>query len=79
MIKQYLGPVQVTRRVKVKTPGRFFNNLTAAEARAAYEVEAVEFKERHNFPRNLKAWGAPAQRIYVHPGAVHNLGPALAA
>ena len=30
-IKQYPGPVQVTRRVKVKVPGKHFPQLSLAE------------------------------------------------
>ena len=57
-IKQYGGPVQVTRAVKVKAPGKHFNGLTGAEAKKDYWGMAVESKERHDFERHNKAWGA---------------------
>ena len=46
-IKQHPGPQQVTRRVKVKVPGKHFPNLQAAEQAQSYWGEAVEHKERH--------------------------------
>ena len=57
-IKQHPGLVQVTRAVKVKAPGKHFNNLTGAEAAAHYWATAVEYKERHVFERHAKGWGA---------------------
>ena len=56
-IKQYQGQVQVTRSVRVETPGRHYNNLTGPEAQASYWATVVEFKERQPFPQH-KAWGA---------------------
>lgn len=55
IVKKHPGPVQVTRRVKVNVPGKHFPQLTAAEQAADYEGTAVEFCERHSFPRHLKA------------------------
>ena len=57
-IKQYPGQVQVARRVRVKGPGKFFNNLTAAESKRDYWLVAVEHRERHAFERHARAWGA---------------------
>ena len=58
-IIQHPGPVQVTRRVKVRVPGKHFLNLLPAEQLEFYDGTAVEHKEWHSFPRHLKAWGAP--------------------
>ena len=41
-IKQYPGPVQVTRAVKVKVPGKHFPQLQPAEQRLSYVGTAVE-------------------------------------
>ena len=57
-IKQYPGQVQVTRAVKVLAPGKHFNNLTPTEAKQNYWVVATEYRERYNFEKHLKAWGA---------------------
>lgn len=57
-IKQYPGLQTAERRVKVQAPGKFFTGLTANESAAFYEVEAVEFTERHKFAKHLKGWGA---------------------
>ena len=57
-VKQYPGQVQVTRSVKVKVPGKHFPQLQPNEQAQDYWGEAVEYKERHNFPRHAKAWGA---------------------
>ena len=57
-IRQYPGQVQVQRRVRVKAPGKFFNNLTAAEVKLDYWSVAVEYRERHAFDRHARAWGA---------------------
>ena len=40
-IRQYPGQIQVTRAVKVKAPGKHFNNLRGAEAAADYWATAV--------------------------------------
>ena len=56
-IKQYPGQIQVTRRVKVKVPGKHFTGLTAAEQKLDYWVTAMEFRERYPFERYSKAWG----------------------
>ena len=56
-IKQYPGQLQVNRAVRVKAPGKFFNNLTAAERARDYLVGAVEYRERYAFERHPKAWG----------------------
>ena len=73
-IKQHPGPQQVTRRVKVKVPGKHFPNLQAAEQAQSYWGEAVEHKERHGFPRHIKAWGAahtgPAIRFICASDAI---------
>ena len=37
-VKQYAGQVQVTRSVRVKAPGKFFNNLACAHARVGQAV-----------------------------------------
>ena len=77
VIKQYPGKVTAERRVKVKAPGKFFTTLTAAEQAAEYWGEAVEFRERHNFPRHAKAWGAagtfPGVRIICRSDAIDDL------
>ena len=57
-VKQYPGQQQVTRRVRVKVPGKHFPQLQTAEQLLDFWGEAVEFKERHTFPRHAKAWGA---------------------
>ena len=45
-IKQHPGPVQVSRNVKVKVPGKHFTQLTPTEQAADYDGTAVEFRER---------------------------------
>ena len=71
-VKQYPGQVQVTRSVKVKVPGKHFPQLQPNEQAQDYWGEAVEYKERHNFPRHAKAWGAGRRdrrswySIYLH-------------
>ena len=37
-IRQFAGQVQVTRRVKVKVPGKHFSGLSAAEQKLDYWV-----------------------------------------
>ena len=75
-IKQHPGQQQVTRRViiKVKVPGKHFPALQAAEQAQSYWGEAVEHKERHGFPRHIKAWGAahtgPAIRFICASDAI---------
>ena len=58
-IRQYLGQIQVARRVKVQVPGKHFPPLTAAEQKQFFEGTAVEYAERHKFaqraPGGLKA------------------------
>ena len=56
-IKQYPGQIQVTRSVKVKAPGKHFNNLRGAEAAADYWATATEYTDRHQFERHAKGWG----------------------
>ena len=58
VIKQYPGPQQVQRAVKVNVPGRHFPQLQPAEQAVLYEATAVDFAERHKFEKHLKAWGA---------------------
>jgi hypothetical protein len=58
VIKQYSGVVASQRRVKVMVPGKFFNNLTPAEAKQLYEGETVDHVGRHKFNAHAKAWGA---------------------
>ena len=58
VIKQYPGPQQVTRCVRVLVPGKHFPNLTPAEQFAFYPGTAVQHAERHAFARHVKAWGA---------------------
>ena len=60
-IKQFPGQQQVDKAVKVKCPGRHFPQLTAAEQKAEFEVQAAEYTERHKFERHAKAWGAAHQ------------------
>ena len=67
VIKQYPGPLPVSRAVKVDVPGKHFPQLTGAEQNASYPGTAVEFTERHTFVRHGKA-----------PGAPRTLGPASA-
>jgi hypothetical protein len=57
-IKQYPGQVQVNRAVKVKVPGKHFSGLTAPEQKIDYWATAVEYRERYQFERHNKAWGA---------------------
>ena len=45
------------RHVKVQVPGKHFPALTTAEKRVFYSGEAAEYRERHDFPRHLQAWG----------------------
>ena len=62
VIKQYPGPLTVSRAVKLASrpaPGQaLFPHLTGAEQNASYTGTAIEFTERHTFARHLKAWGA---------------------
>ena len=71
VIKQYPGPLTVSRAVKLASrpaPGQaLFPHLTGAEQNASYTGTAVEFTERHTFVRHGKA-----------PGAPRTLGPASA-
>ena len=57
-VKQYGVRVQAARSVRVKAPGKFFNNLTQAERAKDYWSVAVEYRERHAFERHSRAWGA---------------------
>ena len=57
-IKQYAGQKQVTQAVRVQVPGKHFTGLSASEQKLDYWVSAMEFRERHAFERNLKAWGS---------------------
>ena len=65
VIKQYPGPLTVSRAVKlaVKLPGKHFPQLTGAEQNASYAGTAVEFTERHTFARHVKAWRALTTRL----------------
>ena len=56
-IRQYPGPVQVQRRVKVKVPGKHFPGLASSEQKEMYDGTAVESAERHQFAVHHKAWG----------------------
>jgi len=53
VIKQYPGPLTVSRAVKVDVPGKHFPQLTGAEQNASYAGTAVEFTERHTFARYM--------------------------
>ena len=64
-IRQYLGQIQVARRVKVQVPGKHFPPLTAAEQKQFFEGTAVEYAERHKF----------AQRAPEGLGSAHTSGP----
>ena len=57
-VKQYPGQQQVDRAVVVNAPGRHWPGLTPAQQKQVYPVTAVEYRERHNFPRHIRAWGA---------------------
>ena len=57
-IKQCAGQKQVTQAVRVQVPGKHFTGLSASEQKLDYWVSAMEFRERHAFERNLKAWGS---------------------
>ena len=57
-VKQYPGQQQVDRAVVVNAPGRHWPGLTPAQQKQVYLVTAVEYRERHNFPRHIRAWGA---------------------
>ena len=57
VVKRYPGQQQVDRHVKVQVPGKHFPALTTAEKRVFYSGEAAEYRERHDFPRHLQAWG----------------------
>ena len=73
-IKQYPGQMQVTRAVRVKAPGKFFNNLSSAERALDYWVGAVEYRERYAFERHQKGWGAahtgPGVRFVAESDAI---------
>jgi hypothetical protein len=56
--KQHPGPQQVQRAVKVSVPGKHFPQLQPSEQKVDYEGTAVEFAEKHKFPKHGKAWGA---------------------
>ena len=45
-IKQFLGQLQVTRALRVKVPGKFFNGLPPTVAKNDYWVRAVEYRVR---------------------------------
>ena len=47
LIKQYPGPVQVLRKVRVQVPGKHFPGLTPAEQKESYRGWPVEYAERH--------------------------------
>ena len=55
-IKQHPGSVQVTRRVKVKVPGKHFPALSPAKQKEYYWGTAIESKERHSFGLHRKAY-----------------------
>jgi hypothetical protein len=57
-VKQYPGQIQVTRRVKVQAPGKHFTGLTQSEQTKSYWATAVEYRERYQFERHTKGWGA---------------------
>jgi hypothetical protein len=57
IIKQYPGPQQVQRAVKVNVPGKHFPQLQPAEQKVDYEGVATEFSEKHKFAQHAKAWG----------------------
>ena len=59
-IRQHPGPVQVTRRMKVRVPGKHFPGLAATEQAAFYDGTAVESAERHRAA--CKSLGRRAQR-----------------
>jgi hypothetical protein len=65
IIKQYPGVQTASRRVKVKCPGKFFPALTPSEQKEEYEVEAVEFAERHKFAAQNATLG-DARRLYLY-------------
>ena len=81
VIKQYPGPLTVSRAVKVDVPGKHFPQLTGAEQNASYTGTAVEFTERHTFARHVKAWGAhralhaEARQRYIGCTVLHLAGP----
>lgn len=56
--------------------GQAFPRLQPAEQSAYYKGTAVESKDRHKFPRHLKAWGAehtgPGVRILDHTRVVEH-------
>ena len=47
VIKQYPGPLTVSRAVKVDVPGKHFPQLTGAEQNASYAGTAVEFTVKY--------------------------------
>ena len=57
-VKQYPGQIQVTRRVKVQAPGKHFSGLTQSEQTKSYWATALEYRERYQFERHTKGWGA---------------------
>ena len=73
-IRHHPGQIQVTRRVKVDVPGKHFPQLQPAEQAMAYPGTAVEYQERHVFPRHVKAWGAahtgPGMRLICDSDAL---------
>ena len=56
-IRQFAGPPQVARSVKVQVPGKHFPGLSPAEQKVFYEGTAVDYAERHKFAVHHKAWG----------------------
>ena len=58
VIKQYPGPQQVARAVKVNVPGKHFPQLQPSEQKVDYEATAVDCAEKHKFVQHAKAWGA---------------------
>ena len=59
VIKQFPGPQQFQRAVKVNVSGKHFPQLQPAEQAVNYEGTAVEHADRHKFAQQHgKAWGA---------------------
>ena len=62
VIRQYAGPVQVTRRVWVRVPGKHFPGLQATEQKEFFKGTAVESKKQAQIPPPPESMGRGAHR-----------------
>ena len=68
VIKQYPGPLTVSRAVKVDVPGKHFPQLTGAEQNASYAGTAVEFTVKYgnvSAPSAAPSSNSPVRRTPI--------------